>query len=346
VGLHRKEAAPLEADTETTSEIKKGGYVQGTVVLVARLRRGSESGWRDEVVAEVKDEVARQVATMVGLNQSLKGHGRIENLFEDADLQMAGYAAALRVLTGYTRIDGVDMTREATRPRVKGDALAKSLQKPISRGVRARNPAKSYGPIYPPRTVSGPFGGSYRGVKGERSLVSEVVEFAVQVANEQLVPEGMDARVWERLEGAERFYLKMVDVEAAGARKLDNYQNFAKAFRVPEYAPLMRSLKPNEARLKTSWDFRKGDFGVTEFGPSLTRAVLFAMWEVRSDVDGGLVLAHLRDLVGDLFDYDRRRDDLAAIAAYLAARRGRTDEDEARAARIVFGLIRNERVGA
>ena len=54
---------------------------------------------------------------MVGLNQRLEGHGRVENLFEDADLQMAGIAAALRVLTGYTRIDGIDMTAEALRPR-------------------------------------------------------------------------------------------------------------------------------------------------------------------------------------------------------------------------------------
>ena len=49
---------------------------------------------------------------MIGLNQSLKGRGRMENLFEDADLQMAGYAAALRILTKYTKIDGKDMTAE------------------------------------------------------------------------------------------------------------------------------------------------------------------------------------------------------------------------------------------
>ena len=64
----------------------------------------------------MKVEVADQIDTMAGLNQTLKGHGRIENLFEDADLQMAGYAAALRVLTKYTTIDGVDMTKEALRP--------------------------------------------------------------------------------------------------------------------------------------------------------------------------------------------------------------------------------------
>ena len=103
--------------TETTSELKKGGYVQGTVILVLRKRTGEESGYKDEIVQEVKVEVAEQIDTMAGLNQSLKGHGRIENLFEDADLQMAGYAAALRVLTRYSRIDGVDMAKEAVRVR-------------------------------------------------------------------------------------------------------------------------------------------------------------------------------------------------------------------------------------
>ena len=100
--------------TETSSERKKGGYVQGTVLLVLRKRLESESTYRDELVQEVRFEVGKQIETMVGLNQTTLGHGRSENLFEDADLQMAGYAAALRVLTGYTRIDGQDMTAEAT----------------------------------------------------------------------------------------------------------------------------------------------------------------------------------------------------------------------------------------
>ena len=107
----------MVCSTETTSETKKGGYVQGTVTLVLRKRKDGEHGFKDEVVQEVKVEVAEQIDTMAGLNQTLKGHGRIENLFEDADLQMAGYAAALRVLTKYTTIDGVDMTKEALRPQ-------------------------------------------------------------------------------------------------------------------------------------------------------------------------------------------------------------------------------------
>jgi hypothetical protein len=83
--------------------------------LVLRKRRANENGYKDEIVQEVKAEVADQIETMVGLNQNLKGGGRIENLFEDADLQMAGYAAGLRVLTRYEKIDGTDMTKEALR---------------------------------------------------------------------------------------------------------------------------------------------------------------------------------------------------------------------------------------
>ena len=283
--------------TETTSELKKGGYVQGTVILVLRKRKADEAGYRDEIVQEIKAEVAKQIDTMVGLNQTLKGHGRIENLFEDADLQMAGYAAALRVLTAYARIDGTDMTREALRPRVKG----------------------------------------------EKNLVTDIIEFAVQVANEHLVPEGMDARVWERLTGSERFYCKMLDIETTGAKKLDNYQNFAKAFRVPDYAELMQSTKPNDATLKTGAQFKKAGFGDSEFGRSGTRAVLYALYELQAEVEGDLVLAHLRDLVDG---YGGRRDDLAAVAAYIANKRQEVDAAEAQAARILHGLIRNERLGA
>lgn len=282
--------------TEISSELKKGGYVQGTVILVARKRRGSEQGYKDEIVQEVRAEVADQIDTMSGLNQDIVGHGRIENLFEDADLQMAGYAAALRVLTSYSVIDGIDMTKESLRPR------------------RA----------------------------GEKSLVGEVIEFAVQVANEHMVPEPMSPKLWGGLTGAERFYFKMMDVETTTLRKLDNYQNFAKAFRVGDYSALMGSVEPNKARLKLAREFKKNGFEVPDFGPSATRAVLYALFEIGNDVESDEVLAHLQDMVPN---YMSKRDDLAAIAEYIARKREKVDETESRAARILHGLIRNERLG-
>jgi putative DNA methylase len=282
--------------TETTSELKKGGYVQGTVILVLRKRTPGQTGYKDEIVQEVKAEVSDQISTMSGLNQTLKGRGRVENLFEDADLQMAGYAAALRVLTRYEKIDGTDMTKEALRPR------------------RA----------------------------GERNLVGEIIDFAVQVANEHMVPEYMAPKLWEGLSGPERFYFKMMDIETTSLRKLDNYQNFAKAFRVTDYGALMGSMEPNKARLKTAKEFKKAGFEIPEFGPSATRAALYAIFELENDVEGDDVLSHLKDM---LSNYHNKRDDLAAIADYIARKRELVDETESRAARILHGLIRNERLG-
>lgn len=281
--------------TETTSELKKGGYVQGTVILVLRKWLEGETGYKDEVVQEVKTEVADQIDTMIGLNQSLKGHGRVENLFEDADLQMAGYAAALRVLTRYTVIDGIDMTKEALRPRSKV----------------------------------------------ERSLVGEIIDFAVQIANEHMVPEGMTPNVWERLTGSERFFYRMMDVETTGARKLDNYQNFAKAFRVSDYAALMSSVEAAKARLKAARQFKKSGFEGSEFGSSKTRALLYAIWQIERDVDSDQVISDLRELVPN---YLTSREDILALSGFITKKRTGVDEPEARAASILEGIIRHERL--
>lgn len=281
--------------TETTSELKKGCYVQGTVLLVLRKRTNETSAYRDELVQEVKEEVVRQIDTLVGLNQTVRGSGRSENLFEDADLQMAGYAAALRVLTGYTHIDGKDMTAEALRPREKGD----------------------------------------------RGLVGEVIDYAVQVANEHLVPEGISPSIWEKLSHSERYYLKMLDIESAGISKLDNFQNFAKAFRVDNYTKYMSSTKANDAKLKTGIDFKKTEFE-GEFGKTTLRAILFALYEIQKETDTDEVISHLRDL---LDAYLAEREKLICITKYIAEKRTESYPEEAQAARILRERIENERIG-
>jgi hypothetical protein len=283
--------------TETSSELKKGGYVQGTVILVLRKRIETKKAYKDELALEVRDEVKRQIESMVGLNQQVLARGRSENLFEDSDLQMAGYAAALRVLTGYTDIDGIDMTREALRPRADG----------------------------------------------ERTIVGELIDFAVAIANEELVPEDLEPKVWERLVGPERFYLRMLDLEAGGLKKLDNYQNFAKAFRVGNWQDLMASMKPNDARLKSARDFKRTEFGASEFGGSLVRAVLYALSELEAELEADEVMSHLRD---NLQGYYTRRADIVAVSNYLAIKLERIRDTEAGAARVLRDLVKGERLGA
>lgn len=161
------------------------------------------------------------------------------------------------------------------------------------------------------------------------------------MANEHLVPEGLSAGVWERCSGPERFYLKMLDIEAVGIKKLDNYQNFAKAFRVADYAILMGSMKANDARLKSATDFKKATFE-GEFGVTPLRALLFALYELQREVDSDEVMAHLRDQVTG---YLNHREDLMALCQYLATKRESKLPEEAGAARVLLTRIRNERLG-
>jgi putative DNA methylase len=286
--------------TETDNALREGSYVKGTVLLVLRKRSGTHKTTRDDLAWEIQEEVEAQVRTLTGLNQEAKGLYRDENVFEDADLQMAGYAAALRVLTRYAIIDGRDMIAEAIRPRVKG----------------------------------------------EETFVDGLIKFAVETANRCLVPQGITKPCWEALTGAERFYLKLVDLEARGLKTLDNYQNFAKAFKVHDFRALMASQRANQARLKSAVEFGKTEMSdSSELHQSVLRAVLYAMMELVKNVDGSEVLAHLTLNVPDYYANQTQRDCVVELADYLAKKLEIQHPDEASAARILRGLVKHQRLG-
>lgn len=286
--------------TETDSAMKDGSYVKGTVLLVLRKRSGSHKTTRDDLAWEIQEEVERQVKDLTGLNQAAKGLYRDENVFEDADIQMAGYAAALRVLTRYTTIDGRDMPVEATRPRVKG----------------------------------------------ETTFVDGLIEFAVSTANQCLVPQGIRKQYWDRLAPPDRFYLKLLDLEAKGFKSLDNYQNFSKAFKVKDLRPLMASQKANDARLKSALEFGKTEMSEgSELHQSVLRAVLFAMMELVNNVDSTQVLAHITLNVPDYYSNQVQRELVAELSDYLAKKLDTLRPEEASAARVLREMVKNQRLG-
>jgi putative DNA methylase len=286
--------------TETDSALRSGSHVKGTVLLVCRKRAGALKTSRDELAWDIQDEVKEQVASLTGLNQAARGLYRDENVFEDADIQMAGYAAALRVLTKYAIIDGRDMTVEAVRPRVKG----------------------------------------------ETSFVDGLIGFAVDTANQWLTPQGILPAHWNKLRPAERFYLKMLDMEGRGVKTLDNYQNFAKAFKVRDYRAFMGSQKANEARLKSAVELGRSEMGEgSELYQSVLRAVLYAVMELVSDVDGAEALTHLTLNLPTYFHDMSVRELCGELADFLDGRLEGLRPQEARAARILRELIRNQRLG-
>lgn len=285
--------------TETDSALREGSYVKGTILLVLRKRLGAKRTSQTDLAYELEEEVADQIRRLTGINDTAVSDSRRAkdgNLFEDADLQMAGYAAALKVLTKFSIIDGKDMTQEALRPRVVG----------------------------------------------QKHLVDELIEFAVDTANKALVPHGLDDSLWHGLNPAERFYLKMLDMESRGLHSLDNYQNFAKAFSVRGWQALMGSDKANEARLRSAVEFGRAETTEgSELFNTVTRAVLYSLMELQAEKDIDDVLAGLPH---NLPNYYSERQTVAKLAAYIAKKVEESRPAEASAARILAAAIDNQRL--
>lgn len=289
--------------TETDSSLRDGAYVTGTIILVLRKRKENLETFRDDLGWEIEEAVKEQVEALAGLDKSIRAQ-RSEGLYNDADLQMAGYAAALKVLTAYSRIDGKDMVTEAEAPRQKS----------------------------------------------KMTFVDELIEFAVQTAVQFLVPVGFEKGEWQKLQAVERFYLKMTEMEHQGAKTLDNYQNFAKAFKVRNFDQLMSDAsKANSARLKLSTEFKSAMMsGDAEFAGTPLRALLYALLELSKEVEVDDVLLHLME---NCPNYLPNKTLLAKMAEYLAEKREGLKatrvfkpDVEASCARVLAEAIRNQRL--
>jgi adenine-specific DNA methylase len=255
--------------TETTSELKKGGYVQGTVILMLRKRlAGENAGFKQRLLPAVRAEVKRQIETMMHLNDEVKDKLG-EPVFNDSDLQMAGYAAALKVLTSYTHIGGEDVTSFALRPRTKGEV----------------------------------------------TVVDEIVQQAAEAANSLLVPEGLSADTWQKINGIQRFYLRMMDIETTGASKLDNYQNFAKAFRVEDYGRVMGNMTANKAQLKRIPEFASRDLtDSAEIGSTWLGHLIIGLQQILNEREPQTVISQLQ---ADLPDFMEVRPILIDMLTFI-----------------------------
>lgn len=197
-GLKATAAWTISTETEAAG-IKKGDYVQGTVCLVLRKRTTNEPGFLDEVYPLVEDEVKRQIASMQALDEGGEPN------FNDADYQLAAYAAALKVLTQYGNLDGKDVEHEVF-------------------AVRA---------------------------KGEKSDFQAVIERALGIACDTLIPRGLE-NAWRDLSLVERYYLRSLDIESRGERRKGMYEELARGFGVTDIKPLLKSDKANGTRVASA----------------------------------------------------------------------------------------------
>jgi adenine-specific DNA methylase len=312
-GLKATAAWTISTETEAAG-IKKGNYVQGTVCLVLRKRSANEPGFLDEVYPLVEDEVKRQIASMQALDEGG------ERNFNDADYQLAAYAAALKVLTQYGNLDGRDVEHEVFAVRDKG----------------------------------------------QKSDFQGVIERALGIACDVLIPQGLGA-VWRDLSLAERYYLRALDIESRGERRNGMYEELARGFGVTDIKPMLKSDKANGARMYTpsglaaatlapigsqatpvalpSRRGRTSAIGTHPFAVSSLRHLLFAIRETAAaDNSPDLGRQYLRDTFGQ--GYWALRERFVGLLEWLAQLGNTAGMDEWRidsdASRILAGRLRND----
>lgn len=310
-----KAAAAWTISTETDAVgIKKGNYVQGTVCLVLRKRIANEPGFLDEVYPLVEDEVKRQIESMQALDEDGEPN------FNDADYNLAAYAAALKVLTQYGTLDGRDVEHEVF-------------------AVRVRN---------------------------EKSDFQTVIERALGIACDMLIPRGLD-NSWRELSLVERYYLRALDIESRGERRKGMYEELARGFGVTDIRPLLKSDKANGARMHTASGMAAAGLAPVDgegnsaalsvgrgraaagaphpFAASPLRHLLFAVRETcAADNSPEQGRQYLRDTFGQ--GYWGHRERFVALLEWLAALGNAVGMNEwisdSEAARILAGRLRND----
>jgi hypothetical protein len=248
--------------TETSSGLKKGNYVQGTVLLVLRKRTNQDTIFPDELPNLIEDEVQAQLDDMLALDDK-----EMPN-FGDTDYQLAAYAAALRVMTQYATIEGISIENELYRERQRN----------------------------------------------QKSEFERLIDQAVEIACNHLIPVGFNESEWKGLAATERLYLKGLELEKHGELRAGAYQELAKGFGVREYILMFARTKANEVRFKTATEFNRANLGGGDnFAGSLMRQVLFALHETVSKENAQEGINYLKDEI----DFWGNRKKIIEILRYL-----------------------------
>jgi putative DNA methylase len=180
--------------------------------------------------------------------------------------------------------------------------------------------------------------------KNEQTMLRELIDYAASVANTLLLPEGFPRPLWRDLAAPERFYVRMLDMEAQGSAKVADFQNFARSFAFAGYAELMASTAANAAALAGAADLKGRLLDGDGFAASVLRQVLFAVWKTMENGTPEPRRGLLTLKTEYTADYWQRRQTLIALADYVALKTARTRLTESQAAQELAEALRNDRV--
>jgi putative DNA methylase len=309
-----KATAAWTISTETAAGLKKGNYIQGTVCLVLRKRVEEEPGFLFDIYPMVEDEVRKQLASM----QALDEHG--EPNFGDSDYQLAAYAAALKVLTQYSTLDGKNVADEVFAVRSKNEKS--EFEQVIERAITIACDA----------LIPKGLNDSWR----DLNLIERYYLRAVDIESRGERRKGM----YEEL--ARGFGVTdikpLLKSDKANGTRVHTPSGFGTSLLAPiDGAVATAAALPRRGRASSS--------GPHPFAATPLRHLLFAVCETAAaDNDPNQGRQYLRDTFGQT--YWGRREGMVRLLDWLAALGNSEDTadwaKDSEAARILAGRLRND----
>jgi putative DNA methylase len=133
--------------------------------------------------------------------------------------------------------------------------------------------------------------------------VEAIINSAIKVAYDYLIPQAFDSFTWRNLTAEERFFIKGLELEKSNVYQLGAYQEMARGFGVKEFKGMLASTKANQVRFKTPSEFGNRGLGNSDgFGNTLLRQVLMAVAQAEKEQNGQAGRAWLKNEVDDYWN--------------------------------------------
>jgi len=161
--------------------------------------------------------------------------------------------------------------------------------------------------------------------RGVVSPITRLIEQAVRIASDSIVPNGIEKATWRRLAPEERLYLKGIETEASGEGREGVYQELARSYGAGPHRELYASTSANAVRFRTPVEFGRrdlGTFGEAGFSGALLRRLLYAVYQTAASDDQDPRNARV-SLRTDVPDYWSHRQHMIALLGFLI-RHGQT----------------------
>ncbi|WP_040209690.1 anti-phage-associated DUF1156 domain-containing protein [Neobacillus jeddahensis] len=152
----------------------------------------------------------------------------------------------------------------------------------------------------------------------EVNPIEALINKAVRVAYDYLIPEGFDKSHWTDLKPEERFFIRGLELEMNGIYKISSYQELARGFGVSDYTDMFANFKANSARLKTPSEFKMAFLNNDGFGSTLLRHLLVAINETtkaQSTVEGR---NYLKNAFNESNDYWYKKPLMSEILLFIS----------------------------